>query len=181
MKLPGAYDHNFLHLTLVSVVIKSWLYVESVTTSIGCSTLFDIETGYLSSLLQLWHKTFCNFIMLIQTRIQFITFVGLQFYNFLLSVSGHGVIFGFTSKHLDHFVSCHVCHPCDKRCILMWSTTFDTLVRYMLLEEAMYFNRGKFCSWLGRPFHFIVIKQRSSTYKSLGRIFNHIDDRIQGE
>jgi hypothetical protein len=51
----------------------------------------------------------------------------------------------------------------------------------MLLEEVMYFKRGTFCSWIGRPFQFTIIKQRSSTYKSSGRIFNQTNDQIQGE
>jgi len=80
-----------------------WFYVESLSPSRGCSTLFDIETVCLSILLQIWHKTFCNFRILIQMPIQYLTLIGIQFYNFLLSVFGHGVIFGVTSEHSTPF------------------------------------------------------------------------------
>jgi hypothetical protein len=51
----------------------------------------------------------------------------------------------------------------------------------VLPEEVMYLNRLTFCSWVGRFFQFTVIKQRSSTYKSSGSLFNQTDDRIHGE
>jgi hypothetical protein len=46
----------------------------------------------------------------------------------------------------DHFVGHHVCHPYDERYILMRSATFDTLDRYVLLKEVVYFNGGTFCN-----------------------------------
>lgn len=109
LKLPRAWGHDLLHLTLVSVVIEIRLYVEFSTTSRGCSTIFEIEVGCLSSLLQFCHKRFCNFRMLIQTCIQFLTFVRIQIYNFFLSIFGHGVIFGITSKYSKPF--------CEARCL----------------------------------------------------------------
>ena len=89
------------------------MYAKSVTTFEGFSTNFEIEVGFLSSLLQLWHKRLCNFRMLIQTCIQFLTFMGIQFYNFLLSVFGHGVIFGVTYEYSRPF--------CEPRYVpLLW-------------------------------------------------------------
>jgi hypothetical protein len=81
----------------------------------------------------------------------------------------------------DLSVGHHICHHYDKRYILMRSATFDTLSKPMLPEEVMYFNIRTFFIWLGRFFQFTIIKQRSSTYKSSSRLFNQIDDRIQGE
>jgi hypothetical protein len=81
----------------------------------------------------------------------------------------------------DLFVGRHICHRYDERYILVRSATFDTLARTVLPEEVMYFNRITFCRWLGRSFQFTAIKQRSSTYKSSGKLFNQTDDRIQGE
>jgi hypothetical protein len=89
----------------------------------------------------------------------------------------------------------HICHRYEERYILMRSATFDTLARPVLMrsatfdtlarpvlpEEVMYLNRLTFCSWVGRFFQFTVIKQRSSTYKSSGSLFNQTDDRIHGE
>jgi hypothetical protein len=84
--------------------------------------------------------------MLIQTRIQFLTVVSIQFYNFLLSVFKHGVILDITSEYSRPFVGRDVYHPYNERYILMWSAALDTLARSVLLEEDMYFNRGTFCS-----------------------------------
>jgi hypothetical protein len=95
----------------------------------------------------------------------------------------------------DLSVGHHICHRSDKiyilmrsatidtlfRPMLMRSATFDTLARPVLPEEVMYLNRITFCSWVGHSFQFIVIKQRSSRYKSLGNIFNQTYDRIGGE
>jgi hypothetical protein len=80
-----------------------------------------------------------------------------------------------------HFLGRHVYHPYDEKYIFLRSATFDTLAKYVLLEEDMYFNRRTFSSSLGHPFQFTVIKQRSSAYKSSGKLFNQIDDQIQEE
>jgi hypothetical protein len=72
----------------------------------------------------------------------------------------------------------------------MPSATFDTLARPMLVhsaifyalaipqlpEEVMYPNRFSFFIWVGRFFQFTVIKKRSSTHKSSGRLLNQTDD-----
>jgi hypothetical protein len=67
------------------------------------------------------------------------------------------------------------------RPVLVHSATFDALATPQLPEEVMYLNRFAFCIWVGHLFQFTVIKQRSSTYKSPGRLLNQTDDRIQGE
>jgi hypothetical protein len=65
--------------------------------------------------------------------------------------------------------------------VLVRSAAFDALATPLLPEEVMCLNRFSFCIWVGRFFQFTVIKQRSSTYKSSGRLLNQTDDRIQGE
>jgi hypothetical protein len=67
------------------------------------------------------------------------------------------------------------------RPVLVHFATFDTLATPQLLEEVMYLNKFSFFIWVGHLFQFTIIKQRSSTYKSPGRLFNQTDDRIQGE
>jgi hypothetical protein len=62
--------------------------------------------------------------------------------------------------------------------VLVHSAAFDALATPLLPEEVMYLNRVAFCIWVGRSFQFTVIKQRSSTYKSSGRLLNQTDDRI---
>jgi hypothetical protein len=64
------------------------------------------------------------------------------------------------------------------RPVLVPFATFDALGTPLLAEQVMCLNRFAFCIWVGRFFQFTVIKQRSSTYKSSGRLFNQTDDRI---
>jgi hypothetical protein len=104
-------------------------------------------------------------------------------------------IFGVTSEHSRPFCEPPYLHRYEERYILMPSTTFDTLARPVLVrsatfdaldtpllpEEVMYLNRFSFFIWVECFFQSTVIKQRSSTYKSSGRLFNQTDDRIQGE
>jgi hypothetical protein len=99
-------------------------------------------------------------------------------------------IFGVTSEHSRPFYGPPYIHGYEERYILMPSATFDTLARLVLVhsaafyalatpllpEEVMYLNRVSFFIWFGRSFQFTIIKKRSSTYKSSGRLLNQIDD-----
>jgi hypothetical protein len=67
------------------------------------------------------------------------------------------------------------------RPVRVHSATFDAVATPQLPEEFMYLNIFAFCIWVGCFFQFTIIKQRSSTYKSSGRILNQTNDRIQGE
>jgi Na+-translocating ferredoxin:NAD+ oxidoreductase RnfA subunit len=62
--------------------------------------------------------------------------------------------------------------------VLVHSIAFDALATLLLPKEVMYLNRFAFFIWIGRFFQFTVIKKRSSTYKSLGKLLNQTDDRI---
>jgi hypothetical protein len=64
------------------------------------------------------------------------------------------------------------------RPVLVHSAAFDALATPLLPKEVMYLNKVSFCIWVGRSFQFTVINQRSSTYKSSGRLLNKTDDQI---
>jgi hypothetical protein len=118
-----------------------------------------------------------------------------NFVQFPLDVVADSTYLALPPNIPDLSVGCHTCHRYEERYILMQfgtfdtfsrpvlmrSATFDTFARPALPEEVMYLNRFSFCSWVRRFFQFTAIKQRSSTYKSSGRLFNQTDDRIQGE
>ena len=67
------------------------------------------------------------------------------------------------------------------RQILVGSIQFDTLAKYVLLEEDMYLNEELFCTWPQNPLQFPARKQRSSTNKSPGSLFNQPKHQTQGE
>ena len=90
-------------------------------------------------------------------------------------------IFGVTSEHSRPSCGPPYHHRYEERYILMHYATFDALSTPQLPEEFMYLNIFSFCIWVGHFFQFTVIKQRSFTYKSLGRLLNQTDNRIQGE
>jgi hypothetical protein len=118
-----------------------------------------------------------------------------KFVQFSLDVVADSTYLASPPNIPDLYVGRHIFHHYDERYILMRSATFDTLFRSVLMrsatfdtlsrpvfpEESMYFNIITFFSWLACSFQFTVIKQRSSTYKSSGRLFNQTCDRIQGE
>jgi hypothetical protein len=88
--LNSKKDNSSHALIAINSSPDSW--IKSLVASRGRSTLSYIEIGCLSILLQLCHKTFCNFRILIQTPIQFLTLVGIQFYDFIF---GNEELFGF--------------------------------------------------------------------------------------
>jgi hypothetical protein len=65
--------------------------------------------------------------------------------------------------------------------ILLGSVQFDTLAKSVLLEEAIYLNEELFCTRPQNPLQFPARKQRSSTNKSPGSLFNQPKHRTQGE
>jgi hypothetical protein len=62
--------------------------------------------------------------------------------------------------------------------VLVHSAIFDALATPLLPEEVMYLNKVSFCIWVGHSFQFTIIKKRSSTYKSSGRLLNQTNDQI---
>jgi hypothetical protein len=83
--------------------------------------------------------------------------------------------------YLHHYEEIYILMPSATfdtlaRPVLVHSAAFDALATPLLPEEFMYLNRVAFCIWVGRFFQFTVIKQRSSTYKSSGRLLNQPDD-----
>ena len=134
-----------------------------------------------NSLNKLWNRNSCNYRMLIQPLIQFLTFVRIQIYNFLLSIFAHRLIFGVISEYFRPF-----CKPWYVR--LLWRKINSCVVcriwytcQICVVGRTIYFNEGAFCRWPENPFQLLVRKQRISTNKSLGRHFNQPKHRIQGE